>query len=744
MNSTKLEAILGCGGSGKLITNDTLVLTPDGFIKNKDLVLGEEVICEDGTPTKILNIWEGKNVNIYRVSFHDNTYIDACEDHLWKVQTSKMRQTNSTYKVLNTKTLLKDFKYKNSVNGYKYSIPLCSPVFFKKQILPLHPYLLGYLLGNGSLHNQIKVSCHQNDVLEIKNKFDKLLPSNVNSVLWTTPVGTLSAGFRLSFKIKDILKDLGLLFSYSNDKFIPYIYLHSCIEDRLEILKGLMDSDGSISLKKSGVRSINFSTSSLQLLKDVSFLIRSLGGISVEKTYNRQEKGIEYQLHIRIDKNIFSLQRKEELFNKSKQGHLLNKKIIDIKYLGKQDGRCIRVENKLHTYVVENFVVTHNSYYINSLIKEDKFYALRTATTGIAALNLGTVRGADEPTTINSALRYFNAESLLRNFHQGKTILPLKMIDKKYKSIIIDEISMMDSGTLDLIVLALDQYNNTFNKQLNLLISGDIGQLAPVNGSPIFTAKCWPRFNIKYLTEVKRQENKEFVEALNLIRKGKAEEALPWFKDNIEFRPSINLNHRGITLFSTNNEVDIHNRKCLDRLLGESKSYYAKSEGVAHPTWKDIPKRLEVKPGCIIQLLYNSLEQGFANGDAAIVNEVWDNALHISLLRKKKEIFLRPRKLENFEFDSNGHAKKTPVGTLTVIHAKLMFSATNHKIQGLTLDDVQINLKGEGRNFLSRQSGMLYTSLSRVRTPEGLTIVGTPEDLVKCCYVNPNYLKWIK
>ena len=1101
MNNTKLEAILGCGGSGKLLTNDTLVLTPNGFIKNKDLVLGEAVICEDGTPTKILNIWEGKNLNIYRVSFHDDTYIDACEDHLWKVQTPKMRQSNSTYKVLDTKTLLKDFKHKNSVRGYKYSIPLCAPVNFKKQVLPLHPYLLGYLLGNGCLHDQVKVSCHQNDVLEIKNKFDKLLPSCINSVICKTPIGTLSAGFRLSAKIKDILEDLGLLFTYSNNKFIPYNYLHSCIEDRLEILKGLMDSDGSISLKKSGVRSISFSTTSLQLLKDVSFLVRSLGGISKETTNNRKEKGIEYSSFIRIDKNIFSLQRKAKLFNESKQGHLLNKKIIDIKYLGKQDGRCIHVDNKLHTYVVENFVVTHNSYYINSLIKEDNFYALRTATTGIAALNLGTVRGADEPTTINSALRYFNAESLLRNFHQGKTIFPLKMIDKKYKNIIIDECfvysqkvlttdgwqkigliyskiskgqkvfvyskniknrlevkeviaaqkkpllnnllevdasstnsnrgkriikgtlnhkiytpsgkkalgdlkigdeiivnskdfnkdqksiligtllgdgclnyskkrstptirftqgykqleylkykhncfsdlaskitisksgftdnlvynfcvkttpfnfelkdiynnknlsqnfinlinplalaiwyldngslakkenkltlhteryseetniklkeylnktfnlnfivskskgyfylrlvkkdiplffniinpyvpecikeklgtfytnnfisvntktedfsvakiksikeysipkqkqinknytdfvydltvennhnyiagnilvsncSMMDSGTLDLIVLALDQYNNTFNKQLNLLISGDIGQLAPVNGSPIFTAKCWPRFNIKYLTEVKRQENKEFVEALNLIRKGKAEEALPWFKDNIEFRPSINLNHRGITLFSTNNEVDIHNRKCLDRLLGESKSYYAKSEGVAHPTWKDIPKRLEVKPGCIIQLLYNSLEQGFANGDAAIVNEVWDNAIHISLLRKKKEIFLRPRKLENFEFDSNGHAKKTPVGTLTVIHAKLMFSATNHKIQGLTLDDVQINLKGEGRNFLSRQSGMLYTSLSRVRTPEGLTIVGTPEDLVKCCYVNPNYLKWIK
>lgn len=384
------------------------------------------------------------------------------------------------------------------------------------------------------------------------------------------------------------------------------------------------------------------------------------------------------------------------------------------------------------------------SYYINSLIKEDNFYALRTASTGIAALNLGSIRGAAEPTTINSALRYFNAESLLRNFHQGKTIFPLKMIEKKYKNIVIDEISMVDSATLDLIVMAVDQYNNMFNKSLGILTSGDIGQLEPVSGSPFFMAKNWPRFNITYLTEVKRQENKDFVEALNLIRKGQSQAAIPWFKNNIEFRSDINLNHRGITLFSTNNEVDIHNRKCLDRLVGDSKVYYAKLEGVAHPTWKDVPKRLEVKPGCIIQLLYNSLEQGFANGDAAIVNEVWDNAIHISLLRKKKEIFLRPRKLENFEFDFKGHAKKTPIGILNVIHAKLMYGATTHKAQGLTLDNVQINLKGEGRNFLSRQSGMLYTALSRVRTPEGLTIVGTPEDLVKCCYVNPNYLKWIK
>jgi hypothetical protein len=225
---------------------------------------------------------------------------------------------------------------------------------------------------------------------------------------------------------------------------------------------------------------------------------------------------------------------------------------------------------------------------------------------------------------------------------------------------------------------------------------------------------------------------------------GKAKEAAAWFADNIEFTSKINDRFRGTTFFSTNNEVDIFNKRCLSKLVGESKSYYAKLEGTANPTWKNIPQRLELKPGCIIQLLYNNFEQGFANGDSAIVNDLWNNAVYISLLRKNKELFLRPRILENYEINSKGYKESKPKGTLKVMHARLAYALTVHKAQGLTLDKVQLDLKSSGSQFLSKQSGMLYTALSRVRNPEGLTIVGTPDDLVKCCYVDPNYLEWIR
>jgi len=387
---------------------------------------------------------------------------------------------------------------------------------------------------------------------------------------------------------------------------------------------------------------------------------------------------------------------------------------------------------------------TGKSWRINQELKKDNKYALRTATTGIAAVNMGSMQGVDDPTTINSALRYFNSENLLRKFHQGKTIFLLKMIANKYKNIVIDEISMMDAGTLDLIVMSIQQYNNRFNADLGLIVCGDPGQLPPVQGKPFFTARCWPKFQVTFLTDVKRQDDIDFVNALNLIRRGKAEEAAEWFAENINFTERVNDRFRGTTFFSTNNEVDIFNKRCLSRLVGDSKSYYAKLDGEANPAWKNIPQRLELKKGCIIQLLYNNLEHGFANGDSAIVSELWDNAVYISLLRKKKELFLRPRTLEYFGVNSKGYKETKPKGILKVMHARLAYALTVHKSQGLTLDAVQLDLKSTGSQWLSKQSGMLYTALSRIRSPEGLTIVGSPRDLVRCCYVNPGYLEWIK
>lgn len=272
----------------------------------------------------------------------------------------------------------------------------------------------------------------------------------------------------------------------------------------------------------------------------------------------------------------------------------------------------------------------------------------------------------------------------------------------------------------------------------------DPGQLPPVTGKAFFMASRWEDFKVNFLTEVKRQKDVEFITALNQIRRGEIKQAAEWLEANITFTKDINYRFRGTTFFSTNDEVRRFNTKCLQELKGKPKRFEAKLEGKSDPTWKNIPKAITLKRGCIIQLLYNDFSLGFANGDSAIVNDMWDNSLYITLLRKNKMMYLKPRVIEYYTSTSKGYRRKNPEGKLSLIHARLAYALTIHKAQGLTLDGVQLILNGSGSHFLSKQSGMLYTALSRVRRPEGLTIVGTIDDLIKCCYVNPEYLNWIK
>lgn len=115
---------------------------------------------------------------------------------------------------------------------------------------------------------------------------------------------------------------------------------------------------------------------------------------------------------------------------------------------------------------------TGKSFSINKIIEQDPYYGFRSATTGIAAVNMDSTLGVQTPTTINSALRYFNAEDLLRKYMQGKTLMPLKFIGEKFRNIVIDEVSMMDAGTLDLIVMAVEKYNETYKKDLGIIVMG--------------------------------------------------------------------------------------------------------------------------------------------------------------------------------------------------------------------------------------------------------------------------------
>ena len=372
------------------------------------------------------------------------------------------------------------------------------------------------------------------------------------------------------------------------------------------------------------------------------------------------------------------------------------------------------------------------SYTLNQKLKEDPNYCLRTSTTGISAVNLG--EGA---TTINSALGYYDTKSLLYSVANKKVQDKLKKISERFKYIAIDEASMLEAAQVDLIVTAILEFNRTSKRRkLGLILTGDSGQLPAVSGKPFFEARYWNVFDVSYLTEVKGQSDAEFIHALQSIRRGDAASVVDWFESTIGFHKEIDSSFEGSTFFSMNHEVDNFNMMNLNKLPGKAKRYKAYLSGTPASVWKDIPAHVDLKVGSLITILVNNIKDGYANGDQAFVEEMFEGSIIVRLLRTKRQVYIHYSNLENKPLGSY-----KAVGSLSYLPVRLAWASTIHKSQSLTLDAVQIKLGGD---FLKGLSGGLYTALSRVRTKEGLRIVGNKDLFIESCYVDKRYLRYIK
>lgn len=254
--------MLGSRDTGKALPNDTEIPHVDTSLRRiADLQIGDQIYSKDGTPTTVVGVFPQGLRPCYRLHFRDGRSLEVDEEHL-SVMTYKNKET-----VFTTKQLLQVYKsertksFKNS-KGVEYNcfLPKSEAVEYEKHDLPLDPYTLGVLIGDGSLTQNIGFSTDDPEILDY-------IPFECKK---------LSAKFAYSIKgINHIIKDLGLKCK-SEHKFIPYFYLTGTIEQRYELLRGLMDTDGSVS--KDGT--VEFSTSSSVLAQHMLRLVRSLGIIA--------------------------------------------------------------------------------------------------------------------------------------------------------------------------------------------------------------------------------------------------------------------------------------------------------------------------------------------------------------------------------------------------------------------------------------------------------------------------------
>jgi hypothetical protein len=339
------------------------VLTPKGYVTMGSLRVGDKVISEDGRPTTVVDIFEQGNKDVYRLTFDDKSTAECGLDHLWKYHTPNNRKHagNSKWVVGPLKDLL---KRDLSNSDKRVSIPVTESVQFEEVPHFISPYVLGVLLGDGSLSKDGSITISSNDT-ELIERVAQELPPSVVIKKFSPNDYRITGGIvngRSSFKAE--LIRLGLLGTDCFTKFIPKEYLIDSVANRVDMLRGLMDTDGSIY----GKRVMEYSTSSDRLAEDITFIVQSLGGKATTvdrlthyvKNGIRVDKGLSHRVFIKHqDINPFSLSRKANKWYPIKytKERILHK----IELVRKENSRCIMVDNPLHTYLTDNCVVTHNS-----------------------------------------------------------------------------------------------------------------------------------------------------------------------------------------------------------------------------------------------------------------------------------------------------------------------------------------------------------------------------------------------
>lgn len=363
--STAKEVLLAKGnraGGPQPLTS--AVLGPGGWKSMGDIRVGDVVIGESG-PCKVVGYERQGVLPTYCVTFDDGSSTMCAATHPWKAKrVHQCRRKQSPWGVHTLKAILEwggpePPKYKRAV------IPNCC-VDLPRRAVPLDPYLLGVLIGDGTFTD--RAVCLVTPDEDIINRVKLSIPDDVyvkqtraEENYATYRINRLN-GTRRGNRVMESLEGLGLRGKHSYDKFVPLDYLHNSRDIRVAILQGLMDTDGSISK----IGHARFATTSIQLAEDVASLVRSLGGkASIRTTPKAKYKNAKHDLHIVCVKivdpsiDMFHVQRKK--FRQVTHRDVPYRIIRRIDYVGMMECACLRVDSEDHTYITDDYIVTHNS-----------------------------------------------------------------------------------------------------------------------------------------------------------------------------------------------------------------------------------------------------------------------------------------------------------------------------------------------------------------------------------------------
>jgi phosphate starvation-inducible PhoH-like protein len=352
------------------------VLTPEGWTPIGELTVGDLVVGSDGLPTPVLGVFPQGRKPVYRVTTQDGGSTLACGEHLWTVHTLSDKRHGRESRVVQTQDMIGKLR---SAHARNFELPLVEAVEFVPQDVPLDPYALGLLLGDGCL-TLTTTPTFTTDDPELVEALEAALPrielkrkSEVDYVLRHVDGGR--GGVIVANPVTVAVRELGLGGTRSDTKFVPQQYLFNSAAVRIRVLQGLLDSDGGPVTQRDRTCRIQYTTSSERLRDDVLFLVRSLGGVAywrrrpalgrkpgLAKGRPVHHRNDSFVVDIRLPEGFspFRLARKKALYDEHTGGRPM--RFIDsIEPAGETETVCIQVAAADSLYVTDDLIVTHNT-----------------------------------------------------------------------------------------------------------------------------------------------------------------------------------------------------------------------------------------------------------------------------------------------------------------------------------------------------------------------------------------------
>lgn len=351
-------AIVGETNAGKAQPLDALVLTTSGWVKMGDLNVGDMLASPDNAYSEVLAIHPQGLKQVYRVTLSDGRSTEVCAEHLWEVwQANWTRYGQSGYRVVSTQQLME--LSKRSKERTYIRRPVAQEM--KSQELPLDPWLLGALIGDGGLTGLTPGFTTAD--LEMIKLVRASLPHGVTIQKKTSGIYDYSITGRPN-TLTLALRQLGVAGYRSYEKSIPEPYMHGSIKQRSRLIAGLMDTDGYVS-KLGG---LSYTTTSETLANQFAYIIRSLGGVAsvgqkmgaYKKNGLRRETRTAYTVGFWVPNplDIVTLPRKRRRVKYKEEWKLSIKNIVPTRVT---EAQCITTSHNDELYITDNFVVTHNT-----------------------------------------------------------------------------------------------------------------------------------------------------------------------------------------------------------------------------------------------------------------------------------------------------------------------------------------------------------------------------------------------